>query len=51
MKGKGGQKMKETKNMGKNPYATNRGGKIDAPNRENDLPKASVIRPSGDGRA
>lgn len=40
------------KNGGKkNPYATNRGGRIEAPNAEKEQPAASVIRPSGDGRA
>ena len=51
MKGKGGEKMKERNDKEKNPYATNRGGKIDAPNKDSDAPKANVIRPSGDGRA
>ena len=35
----------------KNPYATNRGGRIQAPNVESEKPKATVIRPAGDGRA
>ena len=34
-----------------NPYATNRGGRIEAPNAESEKPAASVIRPAGDGRA
>ena len=34
-----------------NPYATNRGGRIEAPNVESEKPSAAVIRPSGDGRA
>lgn len=43
--------MKEkTKDMGKNPYATNRGGKIDAPNRPESEPRASVIRSGEDLR-
>lgn len=42
--------MKE-RDMGKNPYATNRGGRIEAPNKESEKPKASTIRPAGDGRA
>ena len=39
------------RNKEKNPYATNRGGRIEAPNAESEKPAASVIRPSGDGRA
>ena len=35
----------------KNPYATNRGGRIEAPNAEREKPTATVIRPAGDGRA
>lgn len=34
----------------RNPYATNRGGRIEAPNAESEKPAASVIRPAGDGR-
>ena len=35
----------------RNPYATNRGGRIEAPHVESEQPAASAIRPSGDGRA
>jgi len=35
----------------KNPYATNRGGRIEAPNADCEKPASSVIRPAGDGRA
>ena len=35
----------------KNPYATNRVGRIQAPNVEREKPTATVIRPAGDGRA
>ncbi len=41
--------MKE-KSMGKNPYATNRGGRIEAPNRPDAEPRASVIRSNEDLR-
>lgn len=40
-----------SKDTKKNPYATNRGGRIEAPHTERETPTASVIRPSGDGRA
>ena len=39
------------KDQKQNPYATLRGGRIEAPNTESEKPAASVIRPSGDGRA
>lgn len=38
------------KEMGANPYATNRGGRIEAPNRPQAEPRASVIRSSDDLR-
>jgi hypothetical protein len=36
--------------MGKNPYATCRGGRIEAPNRNQEEIRASVIRSSEDLR-
>jgi hypothetical protein len=43
--------MKErAKDMGKNPYATNRGGRIEAPNRPDGEPRPSVIRSGEDLR-
>ena len=41
--------MKE-RDTGKNPYATNRGGRIEAPHAETEKPASTVIRPAGDGR-
>ncbi len=41
--------MKE-RDTGKNPYATNRGGRIEAPHAETEKPAATVNRPAGDGR-
>ena len=43
--------MKEkSKDMGRNPYATNRGGRIEAPNRPEAEPRAGVIRSGEDLR-
>ena len=41
----------ESKATERNPYATNRGGRIEAPNAEKGQPAATAIRPAGDGRA
>ena len=40
-------KRTETKPI---PYATNRGGRIEAPHAETEKPASTVIRPAGDGR-
>ena len=50
MKGKGGEKMKERNDKEKNPYATNRGGRIEAPHADVEKPASNVNRPAGDGR-
>lgn len=39
------------KDQKQNPYATLRGGRIEAPNTVKEQPASSVNRPSGDGRA
>ena len=33
-----------------NPYATNRGGRIEAPHADVEKPASNVNRPAGDGR-
>lgn len=38
--------MKKQTNTYNNPYATNGGGKIDAPVKQKEQPKSSVITPT-----
>ena len=42
--------MKRKNTIPNNPYATNRAGKIEAPKKQSDTPKSTVIRSSGDLR-
>ncbi len=47
---KGGEAMKDNTSFN-NPYATNKGGKIDAPKKQSEQPKSTVNSKSNDLRA